>query len=747
VHSWSATAVSCPAAWVSPERILQSLSTFSARQHTSLRAPWEQTASVPRHFLIQNPYHEYAARFIEHFHRKYGYRAVCLYSDRRERIRHEARFPILRSDRVVASHVVPPTRLPDFAQLVRGRYDAAAVVPFNEPTVVPAAELAAHLGLSWGQPQVLRRFRDKFALKEHLRSHHPQICVNASRLVHTTDDVLAARRGVYARFVLKPNDGFGNRHIAFFDEETPRLEIASYLHTMRGTQVLMEEFVGGVEYFINGQVDAHGEATVVGIFEYRRTAANGRHNIDFETALLAHRDPLFADLSGYAAEVMRASGLVRSPFHLELKLDERGPCLIEVGARLAGHGNALLCNELHGGALDLVDLAGHYYLFPDDYGPVPLDWSAYDSLATRYVHGIATRRNRILRVQGVATVEALPEFHCWVRKPEVGALVEPTIDSINMPWSLVLRGPTESSLSEAAARVRESLGWNESVGLATRVALRSKLLARRCQQALRVRALSVLHRDSVVDESDRSGVRRPLERFARVLDALTLKAQLARLDRHPIPPDHPHTPRDEALAADILTWAEEYLAQPHPNLGRKGPVCPFVQHTMDIGRFFVRVYSGPDGSSLSEMRRLILGEVARFREQYPREGSKVEFASLVLAFPDVPESRLGALDEVHGQLKTQLMRRDLMFSAFHAHSTKPSIANRGFHAFRSPVPLFAIRHMDVRDIAFIGHNREAFDRYRQRFAVLFEAGRVSNEFDHVTLYEQACARFGSGSSA
>ena len=54
----------------------------------------------------------------------------------------------------------------------------------------------------------------------------------------------------------------------------------------------MEEYVGGAEYFVNGQVDAAGAVTTIAIFEYRRSSANGHHNIDHETMLVPHRDPL-----------------------------------------------------------------------------------------------------------------------------------------------------------------------------------------------------------------------------------------------------------------------------------------------------------------------------------------------------------------------------------------------------------------------------------------------------------------------
>src|SRR5258708_8186004 len=56
--------------------------------------------------------------------------------------------------------------------------------------------------------------------------------------------------------------------------------------------------------------------------------------------------------------------------------------------------------------------------------------------------------------------------------------------------------------------------------------------------------------------------------------------------------------------------------------------------------------------------------------------------------------------------------------------------------------MLALRHIDVRDIAFLGTNARAFKRYHALFSKLFEGGGVSNEFGHVSGYIQACERFG-----
>ncbi len=443
--------------------------------------------------LFENPHHAYAIRFIELVARKYGGRAVCFYTDPAERARNEHRFPVLRSGLVAASYDFRQADIEAFAAHLIRHHRIAAAMPFNEPSLRSAASLGERLGLSWNAPEVLRLFQDKHLLKAHLRTNRPDLRINASIAVESRETVLSNRRHrEYRRFVLKPSSGYGNRNIGVFDSSTSPAQIDGYLESLRGVPLVMEEFVDGREYFVNGQVDAVGRVTVIAIFAYARVAANGRTNIDHETVLVRHDDPLFEGLAAYAGEVVAASGLKRSPFHLEAKVDSSGPCLIEVGARLAGHGNAVLSGELHGPGLDLFDLAAHYYLSDADYGVPPLDWSRYDAKAVRYVHGISRRAERIFQLHGIEAIEAMPEFHSWVIRPEVGTKFAVTQDLLTMPYSLILKGESQQQTAAAAGRVRASLQWNRSIGVARRLAVGARCFLRRAAVYARTRVAPLL---------------------------------------------------------------------------------------------------------------------------------------------------------------------------------------------------------------------------------------------------------------
>lgn len=268
-------------------------------------------------------------------------------------------------------------------------------------------------------------------------------------------------RDVPERFVLKPNDGFGNRDVGYFNHRTPSDPIKEYLRSCGDTDIVLEEYLAGPEYFINGQVDHQGECTALAAFRYERVWANGRH-VDWLTRKVAHSSAEFGLLAQYAQSVVAAVGLRRCPIHLELKLIDGVPRLVELGARLAGNLNAFLCNQLHGNRVDLFALAAHYYLRNGPCEPPQLDWQTYDATDVLYVHGVAFEKGYIHRLSGVDALERHPFFAGWVTKPQVGQRLWRTVDLFTAPYCFLLQSSKgEAALAAAAQELRELLRINQ----------------------------------------------------------------------------------------------------------------------------------------------------------------------------------------------------------------------------------------------------------------------------------------------
>jgi heptaprenyl diphosphate synthase len=204
----------------------------------------------------------------------------------------------------------------------------------------------------------------------------------------------------------------------------------------------------------------------------------------------------------------------------------------------------------------------------------------------------------------------------------------------------------------------------------------------------------------------------------------------------------PLKPSQAALIATVFDWVRQYLSRPHPQLGREGAVCPFAQTALEADQLSVSI-SEDDGRSRRRLRATLLQSAAVFAARL-RERSPSMYASMVVAFPRLRPDCFHLLDELHDELKNGLMTSDIMVSPFHPKSERPAIWNPEFRVLRAPFAGFAFRRMDVRDIVFVGHNRQAFAHYRARFEPRFARDEISDEHGYATAFAQALSRFGSG---
>lgn len=413
------------------------------------------TRTVTGEAVVMFPQTDYGAHLIDHLWRNYGVSSISVSRTWRDRLVLEHRFPVLQSPAVSASYVLGHRDIAELADALRQRHHVAAVIPHHEESVLPMSELAAELDLSWAQPSVLPLFRDKAALKATVRANDPALRITRSGRVDSAEYVLdLARRWGIDRFVLKPNDGGGNSRVGFFNSYSSAEQVAAHLRRIGGAAV-MEEYVDGEEFYVNGQVDHLGNSLIVAVHQYRQVDIHGKANVSVRADSVPRSDPRFEVLADYARRVVGATGLKRSPFHLEAKIDGEGPSLIEVAARLVGMGAASLDSLLSG--IDVFDLATHYYLHDHPYPRTP---APPKELFTASVLGVSENDGRICDVTGVEQVEGLPGFHGWVRRPVEGLQVRSTVDLDSTPWAAQMVAEEAETIHRSATAARQTLRWN-----------------------------------------------------------------------------------------------------------------------------------------------------------------------------------------------------------------------------------------------------------------------------------------------
>ena len=237
----------------------------------------------------------------------------------------------------------------------------------------------------------------------------------------------------------------------------------------------------------------------------------------------------------------------------------------------------------------------------------------------------------------------------------------------------------------------------------------------------------------------------PLQRLRKLKErarmAVTAGVQMGRSWLSP--PFHRTAVSGEAAKAveECTRWMDDYLGQPHAQLGRKGEICPYIKAAMRKDRVGYRCYDAVTAISAREIADIFVREsVALERLVDPRD-EDADFSALCVLFPRMRPADFPNMAAAHQRAKGALMSRGIMLAVFYPGYEKQALYNPDFKLYQSPYPVAALRPMAIRDIAFLEYNREAFAEYRRRFGPEFAAGKVSNTFGHVDRYCDAEKRF------
>lgn len=171
---------------------------------------------------------------------------------------------------------------------------------------------------------------------------------------------------------------------------------------------------------------------------------------------------------------------------------------------------------------------------------------------------------------------------------------------------------------------------------------------------------------------------------------------------------------DSEILAAVARWAAEYLPRPHPELGRSGHVCPWVQASMAQGLFFLTIHRGE-----TDPERLLptfVGLQEQLLAMEPSQGRAATLKTIVNVFPEVPnEDAARIINAIHERLKRYFVDRGMMLGEFYADCDKEGLRNPAFRPLRSPIPLLVIRMMVPTDIAFLSDRPEYIKAYLKRF--------------------------------
>ncbi len=171
----------------------------------------------------------------------------------------------------------------------------------------------------------------------------------------------------------------------------------------------------------------------------------------------------------------------------------------------------------------------------------------------------------------------------------------------------------------------------------------------------------------------------------------------------------------DALRA-VAEWIKSFVVRPHEDLGRAGPVCPFVPESLERKTLWL----APEhvvGRSVPDVVDLVSGYQRLFLGAQPMDGDDAIYKSIVIVFTDLSADRAKEFfDDVLENLAVPSYVDDgFVMGGFYEGNEGTAIYNSGFRPFTSPVPFLLIRQAVTSDWKFFLDNDAWLELWVRRY--------------------------------
>jgi hypothetical protein len=166
----------------------------------------------------------------------------------------------------------------------------------------------------------------------------------------------------------------------------------------------------------------------------------------------------------------------------------------------------------------------------------------------------------------------------------------------------------------------------------------------------------------------------------------------------------------------VADWIKTYVVKPHKDLGRAGPVCPFVPVSL-VRRTLWLAPERIAGRAVPHVVELMNGYQRLFLEAKPTSGDDADYKVIVVVFTDLSTDRAPEVfDAVLQQLAVPSYAQDgIVFGPFYEGHEGTAIYNASFRPFSSPRPFLFVRHGVVSDWKFFLDSEDWLDLWAHRF--------------------------------
>ncbi|MEU9670524.1 DUF6875 domain-containing protein [Streptomyces bobili] len=169
----------------------------------------------------------------------------------------------------------------------------------------------------------------------------------------------------------------------------------------------------------------------------------------------------------------------------------------------------------------------------------------------------------------------------------------------------------------------------------------------------------------------------------------------------------------------VRTWIEDFVAAPHPQLGRPGAICPTLPFILARQQLYwgsidyAAVGSGatPPARALTVLFGQALAGAARIIAE---SGDTYRTAVVWVIESAPPHTHRSVIEPAFQSIRSESIAAGIMIGCFHPYRRRRSRVQPDLVTMRSPVPMIAMRRLlrgDLESVRDEPESRRAFDEY------------------------------------
>jgi argininosuccinate lyase len=247
------------------------------------------------------------------------------------------RYPFVLMDEIesVAVDTGSDQAMMQVARKLARRGPIAGVFSSSEYFIGASGKLAAELGLPGPRAEAVHLCRHKG--QQRLQLERAGLLTPKFTLARSPEEALSAAQRIGPPVILKPVLGTGSSGVRLCWTDDEVLSHASALLKQRVNErgmpipeeILVEEFIQGPEISVESF-----HQTIIGVTAKRVT--NGPWFVETGHDYPARKSGMTPDVHRVTLCALKCLGLTWGPIHIEVRLSDKGPIIIEVNPRLAG---------------------------------------------------------------------------------------------------------------------------------------------------------------------------------------------------------------------------------------------------------------------------------------------------------------------------------------------------------------------------------------------------------------------------